>query len=84
MTIKDFEAKVYAIEQIRIVVRASARTQVANYTFSNAAPQNWRVSEILVNRIQPGLNALEVVVVKGDGSLASGHMILKTVKESYL
>lgn len=79
----EFEEKVWEIEGIRIVVRASSEIEVSDYDYQNAAQDNWRITQLLEGRIQPNLEDMEVLVLQGDGEQPHGSVILRTIRKSY-
>ena len=84
MTIRELETSVWECERIRIVVRSSSTTGACPYQYKNAAPDNWRLSKFLENRVRPTLGSNEeVIVLRGDGTPAPGHQCLRNVRESY-
>ena len=44
MRVWEFEDTVWAKEGIRIVIRASARTEVQDYDYTNAATETWSLT----------------------------------------
>jgi hypothetical protein len=83
MNVSDFEEKVWAIEGIRIVVRAASSTVVNDYDFKKAADESWRVTEWLDKRVRGCINGLEVAVIQGDGEEPHGKVILRTLRPGY-
>ena len=79
----EFEEKVWEIEGIRIVVRASSEIEVSDYDYQNAAQDNWRITQLLEGRIQPNLEDMEILVLQGDGEQPHGSVILRTIRKSY-
>ena len=65
MTVSEFEKAVWTKEKIRIVIRAPADSQVEEYGFANAADQNWRITELIDNRIHRRVGNSDVVVIRG-------------------
>ena len=83
MTVRDFERAVWETERIRIVIRATENSQVEEYTFANAADRNWRITELINNRIKPLIGDRQVVVIRGDGTQPHGGVKLETLRASY-
>lgn len=83
MTVRDFEEAVWTKEGIRIVIRSTENSQVKEYAYTNAADRNWRVTQLIKNRIQPCVGDKEVVVIWGDGTQPHGSVKLETLRASY-
>ena len=83
MRVWELEDAVWATESIRIVVRASADSEVGEYDFDRAANQTWRLSELVRSRIGPLVNQADVVAIRGDGTRANGNTTLRRLRESY-
>lgn len=84
MNVKEFEDAVRIIEGIRIVIRASSNSEVGDYSYKLAAQGNWRINQLLANRIKPLVGNLEVVVQRGgDGAQPNGNVILQTLRATY-
>ena len=83
MIVEELEDKVWSMDGIRIVVRASSRTQVQDYNHRNAAQATWRITQFLDKRIAPLLDGQEIVVLMGDGEQPHGKTLLKSIRESY-
>lgn len=83
MTVQELEDKVWALERIRITVRAAAGTKVGHYKYKNSAQASWRITELIEKRIAPLLKGQEVVVVMGDGAQPHGRTLLRSIRESY-
>jgi hypothetical protein len=83
MRVDVFEARVWEVEGIRIVVRAPERTEVGDYEWQNAAQETWRVTQWLENRLLPRLNGHQVVVLQGDGAQPHGRVILRNLRQSW-
>ena len=62
MKVEDFEQAVWEVETIRVVVRAPAGAQVAEYSNQNAADEKWGVEEWLRKRVRPKLSGKAVAV----------------------
>ena len=83
MTVQELEDKVWAVDSIRIVVRASANTKVQDYRHKNAAQANWRITQFIEKRVQPLLKGQEAVALMGDGERPHGGTLLRAVRDSY-
>ena len=51
MTVDELEKKVWEQDGVRIVVRDRATATVNEYLQTNAAQENWRITQFLTNRI---------------------------------
>ncbi|MCD6328425.1 hypothetical protein J7M28_12860 [bacterium] len=83
MTVQELEDKVWKLDGIRIVVRASVSTQVGDYSHKNKGQNNWRISEFVQKRLAGLLSKLEVVVLMGNGQEAHGNTLLSSIRDSY-
>lgn len=83
MKIFEFEEKVWEIEGIRVIVRASSDETVSDYNFKNGAQENWRITQLIEKRIQPKIGEREVIIIQGDGEQPHGRVILRTVRRTY-
>lgn len=83
MTIQELEKKVWDQDRIRIVVRDRSTAKIGTYTHRNAAQENWRITQFLSSRISPLVRDREVAVLDGQGNLAHGRTLLKTLRQSY-
>lgn len=83
MKLADFEQRVWKLEGIRIVVRGDENDEVKDYTFKNAAMENWRTTEFLKKRIEPRVDERRVMVIQGDGEMPHGSVPLRTLRKSY-
>ena len=83
MTIQELEDRVWAQDNIRIVVRAAENTRVGDYNYERKAQDNWRITEFTNKRLKNILSNLEVVVIMGNGELAHGATLLQSVRSSY-
>ena len=83
MKICEFEEKVWEIEGIRVVVRASADEKVSDYNFKNGSQENWRITQLIEKRIQPQIGGREVIIIQGDGEQPHGRVSLRTVRKTY-
>lgn len=83
MNIWAFEQAVLEREQVRIVIRAPGRTDVGEYEYARAAAISTSVTDWLAQRITPLIGDNEVVVIKGDGTVAHGRTRMDTLRNSY-
>jgi hypothetical protein len=83
VTVDEFQAKVWDIEAIRLIVKCEDAHMVDEYDFSNSAQQNWSVTEWLRNRILPRIGDYECIVIQGNGEEPHGRTLLRNVRASY-
>ena len=83
MTVRELEDKVWDQDRIRIVIREHSSAQMSPYRYSNAAQENWRITQFLRNRVHPLIESREVVVLAGNGEVPHGRTLLRTLRESY-
>ncbi|MBA2490318.1 MAG: hypothetical protein ACR2KU_05500 [Gammaproteobacteria bacterium] len=83
MTVSEFEDAVWALEGVRIVIRAPAETIVGDYDFRNAANERWGTTQWLRNRVEPRVDGNPISVLQGDGEEPHGRVILRTLRASY-
>jgi hypothetical protein len=83
MKLADFEQRVWEVEGIRIVIRGDENDEVEDYTRRNAANENWRTREFLEKRIEPRVGGRKVVVIKGDGEIPNGRVLLRNLRATY-
>ena len=83
MKIFEFEEKVWEIEGIRVIVRASSDETVSDYNFKNGSQENWRITQLIEKRIQPKIGGREVIIIQGDGEQPHGRVLLRTVRRTY-
>lgn len=83
MNIWAFEQAVLEREQVRVVIRASGRTEVKDYGYERAAAGSTSITDWLAQRIVPLVGANEVVVIKGDGTVAHGRTRMEKLRNSY-
>ena len=84
MKVGEFEEAVWKTDRIRIVIRASANSEVRDYEFQIAAPSGKNITWLLNTRIRPRVGDLEVTVLRGgDGAQPNGNVILQTLRATY-
>jgi hypothetical protein len=83
MKLADFEQRVWEVEGIRIVIRGDENDEVKDYSFKNAAIENWNTTAFLKNRIEPRVGGRKVVVIRGDGEMPNGRVLLRNLRASY-
>ena len=83
MRVDDFEDAVWAIDSIRVVVRARRSSPVGDFNWDNAAPGTQRLTAYTNRRIQARVGALEFSVIDGHGGEPHGRMLLRTLRQTY-
>ena len=83
MNVAEFEQKIFEVEEVRLVVRAPAGTQIGDYDFQRCAASGTSVTEWLKQRVWPRVNGLEVVVVDGSGAYPHGRTRMSTLRDTY-
>jgi hypothetical protein len=83
MTAFEIEQAVYALEEVRIVIRASWRTALGDYNYLRAAAGSTSISEWLQQRIYPLTGNSEVVVIDGSGAIPHGRTKMTNLRASY-
>jgi hypothetical protein len=83
MTALEIEQAVFNLEEIRIVIRASAGTPMDDFKYVRAAAGTSSISEWLQQRILPLTNDNEVVVIDGNGTIPHGRTKMSTLRGSY-
>jgi len=88
MTVKQFEGRVFEVEEIRIVVRGPKSARVQDYDYTRKFAKNKTLSELKSKRLRPkltnGKSLYDVAIIMGDGKFPRDHMTLKTVRDSYI
>ena len=83
MNVSDFEKAVFELEDVRIVIRAPANTEVGDYNYQRAASGTASVSEWLATRIADLVGQFKAVVVDGTGVTPHGRTRMATLRGSY-
>ncbi len=83
MTVEKFEEKVWGLEGIRVIVRASTSDTVKDYNYRRRAQGTWRITQLLKKRINSKVGKKKVVVIEGNGEEPHGRTLLRTLRKSY-
>ena len=83
MTVEEFEARVWQVDRVRIVVRAPRWEEVGDYNYDNARDANHTLAIFLGDRVQPRIGDREVIAVDGAGQTVHGARRLRTLRASY-
>lgn len=83
MKVKDFEARILEIENIRLVIRANRSDEVGFIDWDEPSDGEWRKNDWLNRRIEPLVRGFEVSVIDGTGNIVHGSTRLRTLRQSY-
>ena len=83
MNVIEFEQKIFEIEGVRIVIRASSDTMIGNYDYKRRYDQGNSINEWLKSRIFDNIEQFDVVVVDGTGALPNRKTHMGTLRDSY-
>ena len=79
-----FEQKVFAKEQVRIVIRAGSEAPVNRFGYDRAAKGTTTLHDWLNTRIYPLTGDLDIVVINGRGEIdPHGSTHMSTLRASY-
>ena len=81
-TLRKFEDRVWALERIRIVIRADCAEEVGEYGFGYKATRKMTVAGFIQNRIMGSIGDFSVEAVDGSGCVPDGTVPIGTVKDS--
>ncbi|OEE65839.1 hypothetical protein A1OO_08505 [Enterovibrio norvegicus FF-33] len=84
VSVADFEAKVLALEEVVIRVRAPRAAMVEDYNYARKAAGSSSVTEWLQNRIWPCIDGFEVEVIAGNHTAPHGRTKLDTLRATYV
>jgi len=83
ITVRELEAKVFALEDVVLVIRAPASTLVNDYTYERKAAGTSSVSDYVEGRLKPCLGDHEYAIINGDHVQPHGRTRLSTLRDSY-
>ena len=85
ISVREFERKVRALEEISIAVYAPASTLVQDYDYERQAASTTSLTEWQNKRIKPLLGALEYSLINSDYALETpnGRSKMETIRKSY-
>ncbi|MCU1716677.1 hypothetical protein [Pseudomonas sp. 5P_3.1_Bac2] len=84
ISVSAFEAKVFELEEVRIVVRADPNALVEDYDYQRGASGVTSITRWLDTRVKPLLGDFKAVVVDGEGSIPNGRTHMAKLKKSYI
>ena len=82
-TVLEFEKRVFQLEEIVIVIRATRGTMVEEYEFKRKAADNSSVTDWLETRIYPRTGENQIEVIGGNYSQPHGRTRLDTLRATY-
>ena len=83
MTVYEFEQKVFELEGVRIVIRATGAAKLGSYDYVKSYPQSNTVMSWLKTRVFGKTGNLDVVVIDGAGALPNRKMHMATLRDGY-
>lgn len=83
ISVAEFEAKVFAQEEIVLKIRAPSGTKVDDYTYERKAAGTQSVTDFLEGRIKPLIDGNECVIVDGDYTTPHGRTKLERLRNGY-
>lgn len=83
ITVAEFEDKVWTLEGVRIVVRASQTDLVEDYDYSRKISASASITDWGNGRVRPLLGGLDFYVIDGSGTRPHGRTRMDTVRDSY-
>lgn len=84
ISVSAFEAKVFELEEVRIVVRADPNALVEDYDYQRGTSGVTSITKWLDTRVRPAIGEYKVVVVDGEGSIPNGRTHMTKLKKSYI
>jgi hypothetical protein len=79
----ELEQAVFELEEVRIVVRATASADLGDYSYERKAAGSASISEWLEQRVKPCTDGFPVVVIDGSGALPHGRTKMSRLRASY-
>lgn len=83
ITVRELEAKVFALEEVVLVIRAPASALVNDYPYERKAAGTTSVSDYVEGRLKPCLGNNEYTIINGDHVSPHGRTKLSTLRDSY-
>ena len=83
MRVKDFERRVFEVENIRLVIRANRDDVVGDIDWSEPSDGNWSKNDWFTRRIAPLTRGFETAVINGKGDIVHGRTRLRTLRNTY-
>lgn len=79
----EIEEAVFALEEVRIVIRCNPRADLGDYQYTRRAAGNSSVTEWLEQRIVPIVDGHQVVVINGQGEIPHGRTRMERLRSTY-
>lgn len=83
MTVWEFEEAVWALERIRIIVRAGWNEEVEDYNYERADGETRTLSIFLDTRVRPKIGERSVGALDGSGQWVHGARQLRNIRNTY-
>ena len=83
ITVREFEEKVLAKEEIVLMLRAPTGAKVEDFEYSRKAAGNTSVTDWIEQRIKPCIGDVEFTIVNGQYGHPHGKTKLETLRNSY-
>ena len=83
MLVKEYEDRVFEVEEVRIVVRAPPYLTIGDYVYARKYKGSNTISAWLETRVVHGVNGHEVEVIDGCGGTPRRNTQMDNLRESY-
>ena len=85
MRVRDFEAAIWELDTVRVVIRAPGDAKVHDFDYQKAAPYNQSIAQFRTARVDRyvGDANLEYAIIDGRGIQPNGNSNVGTVRDSY-
>ncbi len=83
ITVREFEEKVLAREEVVLVIRAPTSHQVKDYEYERKASGNSSITDWIEQRVRPCIGNLEFTIVNGTYTHPHGRTKLETLRNGY-
>lgn len=84
ISIAAFEAKVFELEEVRLVVRGDPNAMVDDYDYNRAASGVTSITKWLETRIKPCIGDHGTVVINSEGSIPNGRTHMTNLRKGYV
>lgn len=82
-TVRDVEAKILALEDVVVVIRAESDKVIGDYDYERKTPGNTSVSDWIEKRLKPAINGLDFSIISGEYSTPHGRTKMCTLRDGY-
>ena len=84
MNVRQYENRVWQVDNLRIVVRARRATRIAQrFGWTNGIDQGLSITDYIRNRVTPCIGSREFLIIDGHGNEPHGRTLMSTVRDSY-